>query len=95
MTDDWPPPDEGGRTSGPPVPPAERPFDSADAVVRGELASFLLRGFEPGVTNSRAEGRWLAPGLGPFQDVEVAQTVVVTEGSQPVARFHVTEVLGR
>jgi hypothetical protein len=94
----WLTPEEGGRTTGPPCIHPTRQFYGANAYVppftaRDGLASFLLRRFEPGALTSPAEGRWLRPGLGPFQHVEPDTVVIVTEGLRPVARFLVTEVL--
>ena len=92
----WLPPDEGGRQSGPCEPPPERGFYAATAFVPPrtvqEVASFLLRGYDPTGWASPAEGRWLVPGVEAFQEVAPGDELVVTEGARPVARFLVEAV---
>ena len=88
----WLTAEQGGRASGPPpindwdyahtayVPPQN--FDTG-------LASFALRGFEPGAWTSTAEGRWVLDEDGGAHGVVPGSLVVCTEGQRVVAYFHV------
>ena len=93
----WLSPEQGGRASGPPAPPPGQAY-AATAFVppqSGEtnLASFVLRGLEPGAWRSPAEARWLFPENAARERPVVAGTaVVVTEGPRVVGYFHVEEV---
>ena len=91
----WLTADQGGRRTGPPpttvfaatgfVPPA---------IVDSGLASFAIRGFSHDLLRSPAEGVWLlAENLG-AQRVQPGSVVVITEGSRPVAYFHVQRLTG-
>ena len=92
----WLSPEEGGRESAPLVPPADRGFFAATAFVpphtTRDLASFLLRGYDPTVWTSPAEGRWLVPGVEAFQAVRPGDELVITEGARAVATFYVEAV---
>ncbi|SED53310.1 hypothetical protein SAMN04489727_8258 [Amycolatopsis tolypomycina] len=89
----WLTPAQGGRTTGPPQPAeghayAANAFVPPNTAVTG-LASFVLRGFEPGASVSAAEGRWLTvENSGAFR-VEPGTVVVITEGPEPVGYFHI------
>ncbi|WP_206793312.1 hypothetical protein [Amycolatopsis sp. MtRt-6] len=89
----WLTPGQGGRTTGPPQP-ADGHTYAANAYVPPRtavtgLASFVLRGFEPGALVSTADGRWLVvENTGAFR-VEAGTVVVITEGPKTVGYFHV------
>ena len=94
----WLTPEQGGRRSGvPPVIPGVSyahvghvPPHTVDA----GSASFVLRGWDPGVWRSPAEGRWLLVENEGDQLVIPGTLIVVTEGATPVALFRVDEVVG-
>ena len=92
----WLTADQGGRSSGPPVTPADRDYAATAFVppctVETGLASFVLRVNDPGAWTSAARAGWLV-----FQDdkhfhVEPGTVIVVTEGARTVAYFHVESV---
>jgi hypothetical protein len=89
--------EQGGRVSGPPAPPAGEDYASTAFVpprsVDEGLASFVLRGFQPGAWRSTAQARWLVPENIGDQGVKTGTVVVVTEGPRVVGYFHVEEVL--
>src|SRR4051794_35436839 len=86
---EWFSADEGGRSTGPPLPEGYAVTGYRKDVGEPGLASFVLRGFDPRVRRSRAEARWLfAPNSGD-QALAAGDVVVVTEGLRPVAHFHV------
>jgi hypothetical protein len=93
----WLTPQEGGRAAGPPLPSAERPY-AAPAFVPPQTmddlwGTFVLRQSERGAWSSSAEGRWLVPEeAARHRSVETGDTVLLTEGQQVVARFHVEQV---
>ena len=95
----WLTQDQGGRSTGPPLPRADWPHYAATAfvpprTVETGLASFVLRDFQEGAWRSKARGRWLVvDGVGD-QEVRPGTVVVVTEGARPVAYFTVDEVDG-
>lgn len=94
----WLTPEQGGRASGPPAPPADEDYASTAFVpphtVETGLASFVLRGFEPGAWMSSAEGRWLVPeNVAADRPIAPGTEVVITEGQRAVAHFHVEQVL--
>lgn len=93
----WLTPEEGGRDTGPPEPTSEWDYAHTAFVppltVETGLASFVLRGFEAGAWRSPAEGRWLlVNNEGPYT-VQPGSVLVCTEGTRPVAHFHVASVL--
>ena len=92
----WLTPEQGGRASGPPAPPgdyAATAFVPPHTYETG-LASFVLRGFEPGAWTSRAEGRWLVPEhVAADRPIAAGTDVVLTEGRQVVGHFHVEQVV--
>jgi hypothetical protein len=62
------------------------------ASIADGLASFVLRVIDRRAWRSAAAGTWLVvPNAGP-QHVQVGSVVIVTEGSRPVAYFHVAEI---
>ena len=93
----WLTAEQGGRRTGPPVPPDEQDYAVTAFVpphdVKDGLASFVLRGFQHGHWRSAAEGRWLVVENDGEQRVEPGTVVVVTEGPRPVGYFHVDRVL--
>jgi hypothetical protein len=93
----WLTAEQGGRKSGPPVPPEDQDYAVTAFVpphaVENGLASFVLRGFQHGEWRSLAEGRWLVVENDAEQLVEPGSVVVVTEGPRPVAYFHVGRVI--
>jgi len=94
----WLTSDQGGRTTGPPLPNPDIDYFTTAYVpplnARNGLASFGLRNFEAGAWKSPAEGRWLIVENSGDQLVQPGSVVVVTEGSRDVAYFHVEQVLG-
>lgn len=93
----WLSADRGGRETGPPTPGPDRDGYATTAFVPPDtdhtgLASFVLRGFDPHVLVSQAEGRWLVPGFGGVPHVLPGDVVVITEGARTVASFHVEAV---
>ena len=93
----WLTPEQGGRSSGPPVSPNGQDFPATGFVpprtANNGLASFVLRGFREGVWVSAAEGRWLTGENEGGQLVQPGSIVVVTEGVGTVAYFHVKRLL--
>lgn len=92
----WLTEEQGGRIAGPPQ--TEGLYASIahlppHTVATGS-ASFVLRGFDPSVSRSSAEGRWLIVENTGAQHVVPGSVVTVTEGARVVAFFIVKEVLG-
>jgi hypothetical protein len=90
----WLTPEQGGRVSGPPAGSGDY---AATAYVPPQsaeegLASFALRITDPQAWISLAEGAWLVPQDDPRFTVTPGAVLVVTEGPQPVAYFHVAAV---
>ncbi len=92
----WLTPEQGGRTSGPPVPSEEWDYAHTAFVppqtAETGPASFVLRGFTAGRWRSAAEGRWLVVANEGDQWVEGGSVVVLTEGARTVAYFHIHRV---
>ena len=91
----WLTADQGGRRTGPPPTTVFAPTGFVPpALVDSGLASFAIRGFSHDLLRSPAEGVWLlAENLG-AQRVQPGSVVVITEGSHPVAYFHVQRLTG-
>lgn len=88
----WLIPEQGGRAAGPPRPRPQWPYYAATAYVPPRtaatgLASFVLRGFQPGQWRSRAEGRWLIVSAEGNQAVQQGSVILITEGARDVAVF--------
>jgi hypothetical protein len=86
--------EQGGRVSGPPPTKcdyAHTAYVPPHTVDIG-LASFVLRGYEPGAWTSRASGRWLDVRNEGVYRIEPGSVVVCTEGRRSVAYFHVDGV---
>ena len=88
----WLTAEQGGRRSGPPTPPYAATAYVPPANVADGLASFVLQGFDPAVLQSPAVGRWLAVANDGVHAIRPGTVVVVTEGPQPVAYFHVEQI---
>jgi|GEM_PF-1286450 len=93
----WLTPEQGGRRSGPPATAPGQDYAATAVVpphtVETGLASFVLRGLEPGAWRSPAEARWLAPeAVAADRPVSVGTTVLITEGPQVVGYLQVEEV---
>lgn len=92
----WLTPEEGGRRDG--VPPVIDGLSYAHVAhvpprsVDDGSASFVLRGWDPALWRSPAEGRWLIVANEGDQLVTPGTIVVITEGARPVASFRVEEV---
>ena len=93
----WLTAEQGGRASGPPSPETGEDYASTASVppatVESGLASFALRGFDPGALSSSAEARWLFPEKIGDQGIDPGTVVAVTEGPRVVGYFHVEQVL--
>lgn len=94
----WLTPEQGGRATGPPPPHRQWPYYAATAYVPPHtaatgLASFVLRGFQPGEWRSHADGRWLVVGNEGDQAVQHGSVVVITEGAQAVAFFIIDQLI--
>jgi hypothetical protein len=91
--------EQGGRTSGPPRTPEDQDYAATAFVpprtVSDGLASFVVRAADRSAWRSEAAASWLTVGSEGAQSVEPGSVVVVTEGSRPVAYFHVHTVLRR
>ena len=89
----WLTADQGGRSSGPPVTPAEHDYAATGFVpphtAETGLASFVLKTEHPGSWTSAAEAGWLVTQDDPRFHVRPGTVVVVTEGPRNVAYFHV------
>jgi hypothetical protein len=87
---------QGGRSSGPP-PTASGDDYAATAYVppasiSDGLASIVLRVVDRNAWRSAATARWLVVENDGLQHVQAGSVLVITEGSRPVAYFHVAEV---
>ncbi len=92
----WLTEDQGGRSTGPPVPTAERDYAANGFVppftVDTGLASLVVRPATPGAWRSAADAGWL---VGDYQYphiVAAGDVIVVTEGPTIVGYFHVESV---
>ncbi|BEL05055.1 hypothetical protein Q0Z83_032460 [Actinoplanes sichuanensis] len=93
----WLTPEQGGRTCGPATGDPETGDYAATAYLPPQnaesgLASFVLRITDPGAWISLAEGAWLVPQDDPAFTVAPGAVLVITEGPQPVAYFHVAAI---
>jgi hypothetical protein len=92
----WLTPEQGGRSSGPPATPATDDYAATAFLPPGTadagLASFILRVSDRGAWTSGAEGAWLVEQDSPRFPVQAGSVLVVTEGREPVAYFHVESV---
>jgi hypothetical protein len=92
----WLTPEQGGRSSGPPVTPGADDYAATAFVppntARSGLASFVLRVADRKAWVSAAEAAWLVDQGVPRFDVQPGSVVVVTEGPKVVAYFHVESV---
>jgi SOS-response transcriptional repressor LexA len=92
----WLTPEQGGRSSGPPPTPNDQDYAATayvpPATIDDGLASFVLRVADRSAWRSEASGAWLAVDNEGVYWVDEGSVVVVTEGSRPVAYFHVCEV---
>jgi hypothetical protein len=80
----WLTPEQGGRAAGPPLPRPQWPYYAATAYVPRRtaatgLASFVLRGSQPGQWRSQAEGRWLIFSAEGNQAVQQGSVILITE----------------
>jgi len=87
---------QGGRRSGPPDTPADSDY-AATAFVPPEsvetgLASFILRVDDRTAWQSTARGDWLIVANERPHLAEPGSVIVITEGPQPVAYFHVDRI---
>jgi hypothetical protein len=88
--------EQGGRKDG--VPPLVDGVSYAHvahvppATVADGSASFVLRGWDPAVWRSSAEGRWLFAANTGRQQVVPGSVVVITEGTRTVAFFQVDAI---
>lgn len=92
----WLTDDQGGRRTGPPVPPANRDYAATGFVppltLDTGLASLVVRPATPGAWRSQADAGWL---VGDYQyphEVVAGDVIVVTEGPTVVGYFHVDAV---
>lgn len=91
----WAAPDDGGRRSGPPPDPsgyAQVAHVPPRTAANGS-SSFVLRGFNPTVAESPAEGCWLAFANEGEHHVDPGTTIIIKEGQRVVAHFTVTEIV--
>jgi hypothetical protein len=92
----WLTSEQGGRSSGPPPTPVGEDYAATAYVPPASssdgLASIVLRVVDRNAWRSAATAGWLVAGNDGLQHVETGSVVVVTEGSRPVAYFHVVEV---
>jgi hypothetical protein len=91
---EWLSPEDGGRKKPPVGPTYAVTGHRSDVALDAGLASFVLRGFDPTKSRSRADGRWLFPEVAGEFAIKPGVTVVVTEGRRPVAFFHIDAVDG-
>lgn len=88
--------EQGGRKGG--VPPVVEGISYAHVAhvppssVADGSASFVLRGWDPAMWRSSAEGRWLLAPNTQAQQVVPGSVVVITEGNRTVAFFRVDAV---
>jgi hypothetical protein len=87
--------DQGGRASGPPPTPPDQDYAATayvpPATASDGLASFVIRATDRTAWRSAATATWLVVNNEGQQSIEPGAVVIVTEGSRPVAYFHVTE----
>jgi hypothetical protein len=87
---------QGGRRTGPPVPPAERDYAATGFVppltVDTGLVSLVVRTATPGAWRSTADAGWLVGEYRYPHEVAVGDVIVVTEGPKTVGYFHVESV---
>lgn len=92
----WLTPDQGGLRDG--VPEVHEEFSFAHVahvpphIARNGSASFVLRGWDPTLWRSRAEGKWLFGENDGPQLVRPGSVVCVTVGTRTVAFFVVETV---
>jgi hypothetical protein len=93
----WLTAEQGGRRSGPPATPDDQDYAATayvpPASVQEGLASFVVRVSDRSAWRSVAEADWLAVENEGVHWIDEGNIVVVTEGLQPVAYFHVREVV--
>lgn len=92
----WLTAEQGGRDTGPPTTPEDQDFAATGFVPPSTLdvglASFVLRAKDRSAWVSEADASWLVVPNEGLQEVRPGSVVVVTEGSRPVAYFHVRTV---
>jgi hypothetical protein len=95
----WLTPEQGGRSSGPPATEPSQDYAATAFVppysIDDGLASFVLRVSDRGAWQSLATATWLIVPNQDAQRLQPGSVVVVTEGTRPVAYFHVTDVAER
>jgi hypothetical protein len=88
--------DQGGRSTGPPPTPPDQDYAATayvpPASASDGLASFVIRVADRAAWRSTAAATWLVVENQGLHRVEPGTVVIVTEGSRPVAYFHVAEV---
>lgn len=88
--------DQGGRSTGPPLTPPGHDYAATayvpPASASDGLASLVIRVSDRAAWRSAATGTWLVVENQGLHRVEAGTVVIVTEGSGPVAYFHVSEV---
>ena len=93
----WLTAEQGGRSSGPPPTPDHQDYAATayvpPATLDDGLASFVLRVADRSAWRSEAEAAWLGSENEGVHWVRQGSVAVVTEGSRPVAYFHVREVV--
>jgi hypothetical protein len=93
----WLTQEQGGRASGPPPTPEDQDYAATAYVppssVDDGLASFVIRVADRTAWRSAAAADWLAVDNEGDHWVDAGTVLVVTEGPNPVAYFHVHDVL--
>ena len=92
----WLTPEQGGRSSGPPLTPDGQDYASTayipPATVHTDFASFIIRAVDRTAWRSAASAAWLVVENEGAYRVADGTVLVVTEGACDVAHFHVHRV---
>ena len=92
----WLTAEQGGRQTGPPVPPSDRDYAATGFVppltLETGLASLVVRASEPAAYLSPADAGWLVGDNRYPHEVIAGDLIVVTEGRKIVGYFHVDSV---
>ncbi|WP_157514300.1 hypothetical protein [Nocardia concava] len=93
----WLTPDQGGRSSGPPLTPPDHDYAATAFVpphgaAEGQ-ASFVLRVEDRSAWRSPAGAAWLIVENTGAYTIPVGSVVVITEGLKIVGYFHVDELI--
>ena len=92
----WLTAEHGGRRTGPPVLPAGRDYAANGFVppltAQTGLASLVIRAGTADAWRSAADAGWLVREYQYPREVQVGDTIIVTEGSTVVGYFHVESV---